>query len=157
MRNRDVTLINVRKQIQQKATMFTVSIKGVFRTPSGEVVLLMNERDEWELPGGRIELGETPQECVEREISEELSLSVVAEELLDTYLFEVIPEKYVFIVTYGCSLKSPFIPRISDEHKRIGTFPPDQLPLHLPRGYRSSIAAWYCRNKAVPVGLPGIL
>lgn len=73
--------------------MFTVSIKGVFRTPLGEVVLLMNERDEWELPGGRIELGETPQECVEREIIEELSLSVVAEELLDTYFFEVNPGK----------------------------------------------------------------
>ena len=46
--------------------MFTVSIKGVFATPSGEVVLLMNERDEWELPGGRIEIGESAQsKCAE--------------------------------------------------------------------------------------------
>lgn len=72
--------------------MYPVSIKGVFHTPLGGVSLLMNERDEWELPVGRIELGETPEECVEREISEELSLSVAAKELLDTYLFEVIPE-----------------------------------------------------------------
>lgn len=126
--------------------MYPVSIKGVLHTPSGEVVLLMNERDEWELPGGRIELGETPEECVEREISEELSLSVAVDELLDTYLFEVIPEKHVFVVTYGCRLKGPFLPCISDEHKRIGTFPPDQLPSNLPDGYRSSIAAWYSRQ-----------
>lgn len=126
--------------------MFTVSIKGVFRTPLNEVVLLMNERDEWELPGGRIELWETPEECVEREINEELSVTVAAEELLDSYLFEVIPGKYVFIVTYGCTLKSPFVPRISNEHKRIGTFPFDRLPSNLPQGYRSSIAAWYCRT-----------
>lgn len=122
--------------------MFTVSIKGIFCTASGEVVLLMNERDEWELPGGRIEIGESPRQCVEREIREELSLAVTAEALLDTYLFEVVPEKFVFIATYACTLGSQFDPRISDEHKRIGLFPPEALPDNLPQGYRSSIAAW---------------
>lgn len=129
--------------------MFPVSIKGVVCTPSGEVVLLMNERDEWELPGGRIEPGETPAQCVAREISEELSLSVDVQELLDTYLFEVIPDKYVFIATYACHLQGPFIPRLSEEHQRIGTFPPTALPPNLPHGYRSSIAAWHGRNQAV--------
>jgi len=129
--------------------MFTVSIKGVFVTPSKEIVLLMNERDEWELPGGRIELGETPESCVEREINEELGLTVLVEQLLDTYLFKVIPCKYVFIVTYRCTLKSPFIPRISNEHKKIGSFPVDRLPQNLPQGYRSSIAAWSLRTKTL--------
>lgn len=129
--------------------MFTVSIKGVFCAPSGEVVLLMNERNEWELPGGRIELGETPAECVVREISEELSLPVVVEALLDTYLFQVIPGKHVFIVIYGCTLNGPFNPCISDEHKRIGMFPPHKLPPNLPQGYRSSIAAWCGQNLTV--------
>ena len=53
--------------------MFAVSVKGVFCAPSGEVVLLMNERDEWELPGGRIEIGESSTECLSREIREELA------------------------------------------------------------------------------------
>ena len=126
--------------------MFTVSIKGVFCAPSGEVVLLMNEREEWELPGGRIEIGETPAECVEREISEELNLTVFAEELIDPYLFEVIPSKYVFIATYACTLRGQFIPHISEEHKQIGLFPMDALPPNLPIGYRSSIAAWHLRK-----------
>lgn len=134
--------------------MFTVSIKGVFFTSSGEVVLLMNERDEWELPGGRIEMGESPEECVEREIGEELSVSVAAAALLDTYLFEVIPGKHVFIVTYGCTLKSPFFPQLSHEHKQIGRFAPNGLPSNLPPGYRSSIAAWERRLSLTPVGLP---
>ncbi|MBZ2206333.1 NUDIX domain-containing protein [Massilia soli] len=122
--------------------MFTVSIKGVFATPSGEVVLLMNERDEWELPGGRIEIGETPRQCVEREVREELDVAVKAGELLDSYLFEVIPGKHVFIETYACVLTSDFVPRISEEHVRIGLFMPDALPDQLPTGYRSSISAW---------------
>ena len=103
----------------------------------------MNERDEWELPGGRIEVGETPMACVEREICEELDLRVFAEELLDTYLFEVIPKKYVFIVTYACRLSGQFTPRISEEHKRIGLFRPEALPPNLPAGYRASITSWH--------------
>lgn len=124
--------------------MYTVSIKGIFCTTSGEVVLLMNERDEWELPGGRIEIGESPRQCVEREIREELDVAVTAGDLLDSYLFEVVPGKHVFIETYACVLTSDFIPRISEEHKRIGLFPPDALPGNLPHGYRASIAAWRC-------------
>ena len=39
--------------------MFSVSIKGVLLLPSSEVVLALNDRNEWELPGGRIEIGES--------------------------------------------------------------------------------------------------
>jgi hypothetical protein len=38
--------------------MFKVSIKGVLVGPDGRVILLEDERNEWELPGGQIELGE---------------------------------------------------------------------------------------------------
>ncbi|MCA1248848.1 NUDIX domain-containing protein [Massilia sp. MS-15] len=126
--------------------MFTVSIKGVLATASGGIVLLMNERKEWELPGGRIEAGETPQECVRREIHEELGLSVSVEDLLDAYLFEVIPGKHVFIVSYACTLEGRFDPRISHEHQRFGVFQPDALPPNLPDGYRSTITRWQLRR-----------
>jgi len=122
--------------------MYPVSIKGVFSTPSGEVVLLMNERDEWELPGGRIEAGESSEECVRREILEELGLCVAVDGLLDTYLFEVVPGKHVFVATYACRLEGDYVPVISAEHKRLGSFAPGALPANLPDGYRRSIAAW---------------
>ena len=126
--------------------MYPVSIKGVLFTDRREVVLALNERDEWELPGGRIERGESPETCVAREFHEELGVVVAARRLLDTYLFEVIPRKHVFIVTYGCALIGSFKPVISEEHKAIETFPVASLPMNLPAGYRASIRAWHAES-----------
>jgi len=39
--------------------LFPVSVKGV-AVQGGKVLLLRNERDEWELPGGKLEPGEDP-------------------------------------------------------------------------------------------------
>lgn len=119
--------------------MFPVSIKGVLQSPEGLVVLMLNERDEWELPGGRIELEETAAQCLAREIAEELAVEVSVGEPLDSYLFEVIPGKHVFISTYRCQLTGGFVPKVSHEHKQIGMFEPRQLPANLPSGYRESI------------------
>lgn len=121
--------------------MFPVSVKGVLLSPNQEVVLLMNERDEWELPGGRIELGESSTECLAREIREELNIDVRVCSPIDTYLFEVIPGKHVFIATYACALSGSFQPTISHEHKKVGLFALGKLPKNLPDGYRRSIEA----------------
>jgi len=99
----------------------------------------MNEREEWELPGGQIEIGETSEECLAREIDEELGVKVRVGELLDAYLFEVIEDTYVFITTYRCDLDGEFAPSLSDEHERLACFPPTALPDNLPAGYRRSI------------------
>lgn len=121
---------------------FPVSIKGVI-VDQGRVVLLKNERDEWELPGGKLELGETPQDCLVREIDEELGLSVAVDRILDTWTYHIREGIDVFIVTYGCRPK-PFS-RIthSPEHKAADWFDLTLVKdLKMPSGYKKSIAAW---------------
>lgn len=122
--------------------MFPVSIKGVLILPGKEVVLALNSRDEWELPGGRIEVEETSECCLEREFWEELSVNIYVKAIIDTYLFEVVPRKHVFIATYGCDVLDGFNPVVSNEHERIATFPVDALPVNLPASYAKSIHAW---------------
>jgi len=127
------------------APVFPVSIKGVVFI--GErVVLLKNEREEWELPGGRLEAGESPPVCVVREINEELAIDVAADELLDCWLYEVLPGREVVIVTYGCCYDGDGTVTMSDEHNAVGLFAPDELDgLPMPEGYRRSIRDWLRR------------
>jgi 8-oxo-dGTP pyrophosphatase MutT (NUDIX family) len=61
-----------------RASRFPVSVKGV-AVQDGRVLLPENERAEWELPGGKLEPGEDPADCVVREISEESGWFTAAE------------------------------------------------------------------------------
>jgi len=119
-----------------------VSIKGVLLL-DGCVVLVKNPRGEWELPGGRADAGELHAQTLSREFAEELAVAVNVGEAIDSYLFEVIPGRQVFIVTYGCTLAGEFIPRLSEEHTEHCLWPVDRLAqIDLPAGYRRSVEKW---------------
>jgi 8-oxo-dGTP pyrophosphatase MutT (NUDIX family) len=124
-----------------RGARYPVSIKGVIFI-DGRVVLLKNERDEWELPGGRLEPGEIPAECVAREILEELGIRVEVAAILDSWLYDIRGEIEVLIVTYGCRAQDVDLV-ISYEHKAVGLFQVGELSaLNMPEGYRSSVRAW---------------
>ena len=126
--------------------VYPVSIKGVV-VRDGRVLLLRNEREEWELPGGRIEPGETPEQCVVREIIEETRWKVTTGPILDTWMYHInVADKDVFVVTYGCCPDSDVEPVLSSEHKEVGLFTEDEVTgLNLPDGYRRSITTWFAR------------
>ncbi len=82
-----------------------VSVKGIVFEQGG-VWLRKNEREEWELPGGKLEVGEQPTETVVREMQEELGLHVEVLQLVQAYTY-VIPSsidetKGVLVISYLC-------------------------------------------------------
>lgn len=124
------------------AYRFPVSVKGVIMR-GRQVLLLKNGRDEWELPGGKLELDEEPRSCLAREIEEELGLAVEVGAILDSWVYRIAPGIDVFIVTYGCHADPAAQPVHSNEHKAWGLFDLDVLDsLPLPAGYKASIRAW---------------
>jgi 8-oxo-dGTP pyrophosphatase MutT (NUDIX family) len=123
---------------------FPISVKGVVVDPADRVLLLKNARDEWELPGGRIEIGESPEECVAREIREETGWQVRTGPILDSWMYYVeAAGRHVFIVTYGCFPETGAEPVLSHEHEEVGLFGVGEIGgLPMPDGYRRSITAW---------------
>lgn len=82
--------------------VFPVSVKAVVEV-GGQVALLRNERSEWELPGGRLEPGEQLEAAAEREVHEELGLSVSCRALVDAWAYRSAgAAATVMILVYDC-------------------------------------------------------
>ena len=116
-----------------------ISAKGIILC-NEQVLLLKNERNEWELPGGRLEQGETPEECVIREIREELGFSCSIASLIDAWVYEVLKNRHVFIVAYLCNCPDTRKVKLSHEHSAYQWFPVAGLEAAaIPKGYVNSI------------------
>lgn len=79
----------------------TVIKKEVFATQRG----YGDYKDWWEIPGGKIEDGETPEQCIEREIKEELATEVHAEKLLGVVEYDY-PAFHLTMQCILCSIVS---------------------------------------------------
>ncbi len=53
----------------------------------------------WEFPGGKIEKGETPEECLKRELYEELGINVIVGDYLTTSEYKY-GEKNIRLIVY---------------------------------------------------------
>ena len=86
------------KQIEVVAAIIR---KGneVFATQSG----YGEWKDWWEFPGGKMEVGETPEEALVRDISEELSAEISVDEYLCTVEYDY-PKFHLSMHCYICSL-----------------------------------------------------
>ena len=83
----------------------------------------------WELPGGKLELGEMPQACLARELFEELGIEARVGELFAVSRHSY-PHVTVRLLAYRiASWRGEFELRAHDEHRWVATTEVLNLPL----------------------------
>lgn len=71
----------------------------IFATARGYVAF----KGKWEFPGGKIEMGETSQEALKREIMEELATEIKVGELIDTIEYDY-PDFHLTMECFWCEV-----------------------------------------------------
>ena len=65
-----------------------------------------HEAGKWEFPGGTLEEGETPEQCLKRELQEELSIITDVGKLICTSEYSYTPEWTIRLLVYQTSVIS---------------------------------------------------
>lgn len=128
-----------------------VSVKGIIFV-DGNVWLRQNERDEWELPGGKINEGEQPTQTVVREMKEELGFDTEVIDIVHAHLHVIgqsVDEQHgVLVLSYLCQLKGqPGDFELVGEagQGRFQNFPLSEVEtLNMPQFYKEAIATAWC-------------
>ena len=79
----------------------------------------------WEFPGGKIESGESPEECLSRELHEELGISVFIGSALSPATHNY-PDVTVTLYPFTCRLAGGLI--TMHEHRELRWTKPGRLP-----------------------------
>ena len=122
---------------------------GVF---DGDEVLLVRERADgkWALPGGWVDVGESPSGAIEREILEESGYSARAVKLamlIDRNKHPFAPAPYHVYKLYFLCERTGGVARTSSETDDVGFFPLNALPELSPiRTLRSQIERLYVHH-----------
>jgi len=140
-----MTFKNTKEKIQR------VSVKGIL-CRDNKVLLLQDQRGKWELPGGRIDFGETPEETLKREFKEELNIiNVSMGDIVNIWTFSSSTElvDYHFIILVFEVLAEGIEIKLNEESTKYGWFNKDELMtlLDLREGYKESINKFYNNYK----------
>ncbi|MCI8441859.1 MAG: hypothetical protein HFG27_04920 [Provencibacterium sp.] len=118
---------------------FPVSVKGVLKK-SGRFLLRKNEREEYELLGGRLEIGDRSFEArLHTEFLEESGIEIEVQQPLEPWTLAV-GQSCVFILPYHC--RALHIPDIlcDQDGGSLAWFDPSVISrLPMPQGYRDSL------------------
>lgn len=82
---------------------------AIIKNDNGEILITQRSESmsmplKWEFPGGKIEKNETAQECIIREVKEELSIEIKILSILDSVRYEY-PEFTIKLIPFTCKIR----------------------------------------------------
>jgi 8-oxo-dGTP diphosphatase len=133
---------------------------ALFFNQKGELLLVEpSYKPTWEIPGGVVEAHESPKSCCEREIAEELGLSLTVGRLLCVDYNATTPERLesLMFIFDGGTLNDETIALIrlqADELLSFRFFSKEQLPLNLSATLKGRIlVSWANRETPLNKGV----
>jgi 8-oxo-dGTP diphosphatase len=77
----------------------------------------------WQIPGGGLEFGESVEECLQREVQEELGIEVTRISMLNQIFHQVRNNWHGIFITFVCEMKDPNVQiKINNEASDYGWF-----------------------------------
>ena len=117
---------------------FPVSIKAII-IDDNKVLCLKNERNEWDLPGGKINFNEDIEQCLKREVKEETNLDISNLKILNPFSLKF-NDVSVFIVVYSAEISCDSSIIFSYEHSDYNFFSKSEIKnLNMPQNYKNLI------------------
>jgi 8-oxo-dGTP pyrophosphatase MutT (NUDIX family) len=121
-----------------------VAAGGLITNPEGEI-LLMFRRGKWDLPKGKLDEGESLEECAVREVREETGLQNISLEnkITETYHYYPLKEKKVLKHTHWYKMQFTgtelTVPQIEEGIMDIQWIRPDNLGKYLKFSYNNIV------------------
>ena len=100
-------------------------VKGIVRR-DGHILVLVKQNGILDLPGGRVESGETVQAALQREIKEETGLTVAIYDPVEEWSFCKMSDQLIKGITLECSYLDGRV-ELCGEHKRYFWTPVDSI------------------------------
>ena len=117
---------------------FPVSIKAII-IDNNRVLCLKNERNEWDLPGGKIDFYEDIEECLLREVKEETNLNIKNLKILKPLNIKF-NDVTVLILLYSAEISCDSSVTISFEHSEYNFFSKSEIEnLIMPIDFKKTI------------------
>lgn len=138
---------------------FHLGIKALIRNDEGKILLLKvnpaklrgSDQEYWDIPGGRIQRGDTVEQTLRREIAEEIGVTDIdgirpLAMVLSNIRIPLDPVDVGLILSiYTCSISPDAHVTLSDEHVDLGWFAPEEaaklLQIKYPLEFTSKIAS----------------